>query len=134
MAYATREDLSASLATSEADVPDDGEADRLLAYAALAIDRALGVPVPEDGGPGLDPGSLTAGQAERLKLASLRHVEWAILTGRSFQAGDGEFLPATLTLAVPPLRRVPDQVLEPLGGSGLVRRSGTISPEPPVAA
>lgn len=136
--YATPGDLDAYLAD---DVgarrvllsADDEAKERLLERGERAVDVALGPTHYTRTAAGLllDPTTLTAAQQGALSRATCAYVEWLLLVGSEFEAGDSLETPNGIAFVQPP-QRTPPKVIAELAGYGLLRRSATVLPDPPV--
>lgn len=110
----------------------DDALERLIARAQHAVDLVVGGELADPStGLRLDPAALTEAQASALSRATCAWVEWAVMVGLPFVSGDSVEAPAALA-QVSPAARTPPQLRVELAGFGLLRRSGTVIPEPPI--
>jgi hypothetical protein len=109
---------------------DDDALERLIATAQHAVDLVCGGEAPDPStGLRIDPAALTEAQATALARATAAWVEWALMIGLPVVAGDSIETPMNVAIATPAARQPPKMIFE-LAGYGLLRRSGTVQPDP----
>lgn len=136
--YAAADDLNAYLAADRSarrnlrGIDDDG-IERMLQRGERAVDLVLGPTYPRDlvTGLKLDPATLTQAQRDALSRAVCAYVEWVLLVSTAVEAGDSIEAPVNLAIVQPAARQPPKMVAE-LAGYGLLKRSATVIPDPPV--
>jgi hypothetical protein len=111
-------------------LPEPEVLDRILEMAADDVDRACRGPGDVLGEPVFDPGTLSERQQETLRWATTIAATWRITEGPPW----GERLLASPDGGTTIGRRGPlssdAAVLSVLAGSGLLHRSGTVTPDP----
>jgi hypothetical protein len=130
-AYADSDDVAQAIEElGGPPLPEPEVLDRILELAADDVDRACRGPGDVPGEPVFDPGDLTERQANTLRWATTVAAVWRITEGPPW----GERLLAAPDAGSAVGRRGPlssdRAVLEVLAGSGLLHRSGTVTPDP----
>jgi hypothetical protein len=133
--YASSDDLNAYLAGDRGALRAlrGADVEALLERGERAVDLALGPShYTRDATTGLllDPGTLTDAQRGALSRATCAYVEWLLLVGSEWAAGDSLETAGGVVLAAPP-QRTPPKMLSELQGFGLLKRSATVLPPPP---
>jgi hypothetical protein len=133
--YATHAELADFLRDSDVSLPGDDDAvERLLLRSERRVDLLLGTyPDAAPGGLKLDPSTLTSPQRDALARATCACAEHELLVGPAFLSGDSDVVAAGITEIRPPLR-TPLRALEALAAAGLIARTMTALPSPPLPA
>jgi hypothetical protein len=129
--YASTADLEAYVADNpDAVLSGDPEAqERLLARAERTVDLALGPWPFLESGRKLDPETLDEVQRAALSRATCAAAEHELIIGLSVLAGDADYAPSEVQIALPTLITSP-RMLRELAGHNLVRRSGCVTTPP----
>lgn len=110
---------------------DSDDLERTLEAAARDVDRACRGPGDLlDGSPLFDVDALTEYQVETLRWATVVACVWRLAEGEADLLAVSDWMPTGLSFDRRAGRPPGAVVLEVLAGSGLIRRSGTVSPDP----
>lgn len=132
--YASSGDLEEYIAGND-DVVLPVDVEALLEQAERDVDLAIGQNIAKlPSGLLLDPALLSASQREALARATCAAAEWRLLIDADDLTGGLSVIPSTVTLIGRPGRPPGPRVLEELAGHALIRRSGTVKPDPPPLA
>ena len=126
--YASEADLVEYVRDNpHAALPVDVEARaRLLERAERRVDEALGPWPLLSTGRKLDPAALDLVQRSALARATCAAAEHELLLGPEFFVGDDDYLPNDVSI-LRRASRVSPRMLQELSGTGLIRRSGTVT-------
>ena len=139
--YATPDQLRAylagrvdidGLATPPPDLDDDTLAE-LLDRAERDVDRVVGPWPLYASGRKFDPATLPLPARDALSRAACAAAEYRLTEGETDLIGETDFLPPEVGTILRRGPRVGPKVIEELAGSGLLRYSGTVTPDEPAS-